>query len=130
MINETTLNGGLSEQLLKEIATWEKVTTIILHGGSVFEFKGPFPKGSHREGFYNLEDLGLGFSGHLNLDQVDHVAFQDKKHRGRESLAFVFVDKNNCCIFKIFVGRNSQGELITEQVTRFREIQSGKWLNK
>ena len=77
--------GSQATMLLEEIADWAWVTTIVLHGGSVFEFKGSFPRGKQGHGFYNLEGDMPGFHGHLNLDLVSHIRFQDKPHRGRES---------------------------------------------
>ena len=117
-----SIPGDKSLELLQEIADWGNTTTIILHGGSVFEFKGDFPKGSVAQGFYNLQGEN-GFEGHLNLEKVDHIAFQDKVHRGRQSYALVFTDKDNLCIFKIFVGRDSEGELHANQVNRFKALQ-------
>jgi putative heme utilization carrier protein HutX len=117
------ITGNKSLELLQEIADWGNTTTIILHGGSVFEFKGDFPKGSVAQGFYNLKGEN-GFEGHLNLEKVDHIAFQDKQHRGKQSYALVFNDEDNNCIFKIFIGRDTDGELLETQVMRFKELQA------
>lgn len=116
--------GSKAAMLLEEIADWEWVTTIILHGGSVFEFKGPFPKGKQGHGFYNLEGNMPGFHGHLNLDLVAHIRFQDKPHRGRESYAFVFESADNEVIFKLFLGRDASGELISSQTQRFKALRT------
>lgn len=113
------LAGEAAQSLLLDISNWGKVTTIVLHGGSVFEFKGNFPKGNPGHGYYNLTNDGSGFEGHLNLNAVDHIAFQDKPHRGQESYAFVFNDKTNQPIFKIFLGRDEKGQLIREQKAKF-----------
>lgn len=114
--------GELAEDLLKDISTWGNVTTIVIHLGSVFEFKGPFPKGSEGFGFYNLEGPTPGFHGHLKLDAVDHIAFQTKPHRGRESYALVFNDKDRQTIFKVFLGRDEQGELLSHQKAKFDQL--------
>ena len=118
-----TIPGENAQVLLEEIADWGNTTTIILHGGSVFEFKGDFPKGSVAMGFYNLKGDN-GFEGHLNLEKVDHIAFQDKQHRGKQSYALVFNDQNGECIFKIFVGRDKNGDLLEAQVNRFKALQT------
>lgn len=116
--------GTLAKALLEEIANWGPVTTIVLHGGSVFEFKGPFPSGSESQGFYNLAGETPGFHGHLNLERVSHIRFQDQPHRGRESYAFVFENDDNEVIFKIFLGREQSGELIASQKQRFKQLQA------
>ncbi|MEZ5539951.1 MAG: heme utilization cystosolic carrier protein HutX [Pseudomonadales bacterium] len=115
------LAGSQALDLLQQISTWGNTTTIILHGGSVFEFKGDFPTGTMAEGFYNLKGNG-GFEGHLNLESVQSIQFQSKNHRGRESHALVFVDKNNDTIFKIFLGRDAEGNLLQHQLEKFEQL--------
>lgn len=123
MTTLSSLPGEQAETLLRELADWGSTTTIILHGGCVFEFKGVFPAGEIGHGFYNLKGDKPGFEGHINLAVIDHIAFQDKPHRGRESYAFNFQDKDNQNLFKVFLGRDEQGELLQEQVKRFKQVQ-------
>ncbi|WP_417221928.1 heme utilization cystosolic carrier protein HutX [Amphritea sp.] len=124
------LPGDKAEALLRELANWGHTTTIILHGGCVFEFKGCFPEGSNGHGYYNLTGPVPGLHGHINLSAIDHIDFQDKPHRSRTSYAFNFQDKDNHNIFKVFLGRQADGELIAEQVTRFKAIKQQLNLNK
>jgi putative heme iron utilization protein len=65
-----------------------------------------------------------GFEGHLKLDNVYSIQLQSKNHRGRESHAFVFCDNNGDAIFKVFLGRDGQGELLPDQLAKFKTIQS------
>lgn len=124
------LPGEQAEALLRELATWGNTTTIILHGGSVFEFKGAFPKGSIGHGYYNLTGPLPGFHGHINLNKIHHINFQEKPHRGQISYAFNFQDKDDSNIFKVFLGRHEDGTLITDQLTRFKQIQQQLNLRK
>jgi putative heme utilization carrier protein HutX len=117
-----TMPGDKALELLRDISTWENTTTIILHGGSVFEFKGVFPKGELAHGFYNLKGEN-GFEGHLNLAKVSSIAFQSKQHRGQESHAFVFQDMTDQCLFKIFLGRDQNGVLHPMQKKRYLAFQ-------
>jgi len=114
--------GQNAQQLLEQISDWGSMTTIVIHGGSVFEFTGPFPKATEAEGFYNLKADGNGFHGHLNLQKIERISFQIKPHRGRESYAFVFEDANDEVIFKVFLGRDEQGELISSQREKFYQL--------
>lgn len=120
------LAGSQAEALMRELATWSNTTTIILHGGCVFEFKGPFPEGSIAEGFYNLDGPVPGFHGHINLKAIDYIGFQERAHRGRESYAFTFQDKEDQNIFKVFLGRDSDGQLLAEQVKAFQQIKTSQ----
>lgn len=123
-INTSVLAGGQAHALLCELATWGNTTTIILHGACVFEFKGPFPKGEIAEGYYNLSGPVPGFHGHINLGAIAYIGFQDKPRRGRESYAFTFQDADDNNIFKVFLGRDEQGQLLAEQVTAFQRIKT------
>lgn len=123
-----SLSGTEAFSLLQRISTWGNTTTIILHGGCVFEFKGDFPSGEIAEGFYNLKGKGSagasGFEGHLKLDNISEILLQSRQHRGRDSHAFVFVDKAGETIFKIFLGRDEQGRLLLNQLREFEQIKN------
>lgn len=119
-----SLAGKHALALLEAISEWGNVTTIVLHAGCVFEYKGPFPKGTMGEGFYNLDGPVPGFHGHLNLSKVARIEFQDRAQRGRQSYAFVFTSESNECMFKVFLGRDELGELIGPQVAAFKKIQA------
>jgi hypothetical protein len=123
MSKSNFIPGEQAQGLLEEIAGWQQaVTTIVIHAGSVFEFKGPFPAGVNGHGYYNLKGES-GFEGHLNLTEVAKITLQDKPHRGRDSYAFVFEHSNGEVIFKIFLGRDDAGDIIAEQLQRFKAIQ-------
>lgn len=121
---DNSLVGDQALALMQTLATWQNTTTIILHGGCVFEFKGVFPHGKLAEGFYNLQGNGNGFEGHINLSTIHNIRFQSREHRGRESHAFVFEGAEKAVIFKVFLGRDSHGVLIPEQLAAYHSIQS------
>jgi hypothetical protein len=115
--------GGQAEALLRELAGWGKLTTIVLHGGCVFEFKGPFPEGSIGEGYYNLDGPVPGFHGHIRLDAIDHIAFQVRAHRGRQSYALNFQNSDDENLFKVFLGRDDEGNVLAHQLKAFEKLQ-------
>lgn len=108
--------------LLNALSGWGDMTTIVFSAGCVFEFKGPFPAGELGEDFYNLDGPVPGLHGHLRIAAMHHVRFQDRPHRGRDSYAFVFETEDRQTIFKAFLGRDSQGEIIPAQLAAFRKI--------
>ena len=110
--------------LLRALPHWGLLTTIIFSGGCVFEFKGPFPTGNIAEGFFNLDGPVPGFHGHLRLDALQQVAFQDRPHRGRASYAFVFEDGSGHTVFKVFLGRDDNGEILVAQLEEFNRIRT------
>ena len=125
---QAVIAGEQAQQLLEKIADWGNVTTIIIHAGSVFEFKGPFPKGSNAEGYYNLKGAGqgaaAGFEGHLKIADIRDVTLQEKQHRGRDSYSFVFTNRKDELVFKIFLGREDSGEVIATQLDAFKALQA------
>jgi putative heme iron utilization protein len=52
------------------------------------------------------------------------VRFQDRPHRGRASYAFVFEDAAGNTVFKVFLGRGDDGEILPEQLDAFRRIRA------
>lgn len=121
---EPTLQHEQVLPLLQALPHWGNTVTIVFSGGCVFEFKGPFPGGTLAEGFYNLDGPVPGFHGHLRLGALQRVRFQDKPHRGRDSYAFVFEDAAGSTVFKVFLGRDSEGEIIATQLEQFQRIRS------
>lgn len=119
---ESSWPGERVEDLLRELATWGNTTTIVVRGGSVFEFKGPFPEGVMADGYYNLHGLLPGFHGHLRLDRIARVRFQEKTHRGRASYAFCFDTDQAETVFRVFLGRDDKGDLIPGQLAAYEQL--------
>ena len=109
-------------QLIEELPTWGKVTAIVQNEGSVFEFKGEFPKGSIAHGYYNFMHHKNPFHGHLLVDGLVEVAFVSKPHRGADSHSMVFLSPSGNCVFKVFLGRDAERKLIPQQVERFQQL--------
>ena len=105
--------------VLKDLPSWGDLVTIVLHGGCVFEYKGPFPAGEIGKGFYNFKGTRPGFEGHINLKAIDHIAFQVRQHAGRVAYALNFNDKDGANVFKVFLGRDDAGEIYSDQKYRF-----------
>jgi putative heme utilization carrier protein HutX len=119
---EQVIPGARARELLEDLPAWGDLVTIVLHGGCVFEFKGPFPPGTVGRGFYNLQGTRPGFEGHLRLDAIDHIAFQDRPHAGRIAHALTFNDARGRNLFKVFLGRDPDGNIWPEQIERYEAL--------
>ena len=118
------LAGGEQAQFyLEKLVGFGPVTTIVHSFGSIFEVKAPFPKGKIARGYYNLMGKSGELHGHLKLSNVVNIALVSKPFRGRESHYFGFFCEKGNNIFKVYLGRNDQRELIPEQVIAFRQWQ-------
>ncbi|MGP8306012.1 heme utilization cystosolic carrier protein HutX [Vibrio sp. YIC-376] len=116
--------GEHAQTILEYLAGFGPVTTIVHSFGSIFEVKAPFPKGKVARGYYNLMGREGELHGHLKLENIKHVALVSKPFMGRESHYFGFFSECGSNIFKVYLGRNKQRELIEEQVAAFRAMQA------
>lgn len=118
------LLGARAVEVLKALTSWGNLVTIVLHRGCVFEFKGPFPDGSLDKGYYNLDGTLPGFHGHLRLDAIHHIGFQDRPHAGRIAHALTFNGRTQSNLFKVFLGRNVDGDIYPLQMQAYTALRS------
>ena len=116
--------GTQARAVLEQLPDWGDLVTIVLHGGCVFEFKGPFPPGSVGRGYFNLQGTRPGFEGHLKLAAIDHIGFQDRRHVGRMAHALTFDDADGKTLFKVFLGRDADGEIWPHQLAAYAALRS------
>lgn len=116
------IKGNLAEAILHEVSHWGGVTTIIERDGSVFEFKGSVPEGKPGFGYYNLMGSAGQLHGHLKLDAIVNIALLSKPLRGKEAHAIVFFNRAGACVFKIYLGRDSQGVIHAQQLQAFNRL--------
>lgn len=119
---QPNLPGALALDVLRDLPAWGDLVTIVLHGGCVFEYKGPFPSGSVARGFYNLHGTRPGFEGHLRLEAIDHIGFQDREHAGRMAHALTFNDARGDNLFKVFLGRDDSGAIHFHQLASYEQL--------
>ncbi|MBQ1783502.1 MAG: heme utilization cystosolic carrier protein HutX [Gammaproteobacteria bacterium] len=110
----------LIDELLESLPEWGPLTTIVASGGSIFEFKGDFPRGKYGHGYYNLYTKGEGLHGHLKIDGFAAMALISKPFRGTESHHFCFFGSNGSPVFKVYLGRDKARQLLPEQVAHFQ----------
>ncbi|ABV88641.1 heme utilization cystosolic carrier protein HutX [Shewanella pealeana] len=118
----TILPLAEKDALLAELPEWGNMTTIVSASGSIFEFKGSFPKGKYAHGYYNLITKGDGLHGHLKLDVITAIALISKPFRGTESHSINFFGSQGEVVFKVYLGRDKKRVLLPEQVARFNQL--------
>lgn len=119
------IEGQYSETILTELPQWGEVTIIIEKAGSFFEIKETFPIGKSAYGYYNLnlgEETVKAFHGHLKLVHIKYIALVSKPLKGKETHAIVFISDKNQVVFKVYLGRNKQGEIYPDQIERFQKL--------
>ncbi|MEL7230989.1 MAG: heme utilization cystosolic carrier protein HutX [Pseudomonadota bacterium] len=109
--------------LLDDLHTWGEVFLIIQNRGLVAEMVTEFPTYTIARDHFNFKG-DTAFSGHLHVDAVQAVACLDRPFAGRRSLSVVFFDREGESIFKVFVRRDAERNLLTDQVAKFEAFRA------
>lgn len=109
------------DKVWTDITGWGAVMFIVHTINGVFEIKAPLPQGSHGRGYFNIHgDSPLG--GHLRIERCDGIYFVDRPFFGRRSCSIQFIDRDGDAMFKVFVGRDANRELLPDQIDRFAAL--------
>ncbi len=118
----TLLDGSLFETVVKDIKDWGDILTVIDVDGSIFELKGSFPKGGMKYGYYNLSDRRTPLKGHLKPDAISLIALVSKPFHGVDTRSVQFFSHSGRCVFKVYLSRNEQKQILPEQQERFEAL--------
>jgi putative heme utilization carrier protein HutX len=113
--------GGKFEDVLADLTTWGEVLFIVHTADIVLECAGRIPPGSFARGYFNLHgDSPIG--GHIKAANCTHIAFVSRPFMGRPSCSLQFFNGAGEAMFKIFVRRDKERNLLPEQVQRFSTL--------
>ncbi len=105
----------------EELRSWGEILMIVQTPDIVFEVAGTLPEGSEGHGWFNIHgDSPIG--GHIKKEACVSIAFVDRTFHGRRSLSVWFMNAAGSAMFKIFVRRDAEKELLPHQVTRFQTL--------
>lgn len=117
------LPGDRFEAVMADVSGWGEVLFIVHTPDIVLECKGTLPLGSFSRGYYNVHgDSPIG--GHIRADNCASIAFVSRPFMGRASRSVQFFNKAGEAMFKVFVRRDAQRELIAPQVERFDQLRA------
>ncbi|HPG89453.1 MAG TPA: heme utilization cystosolic carrier protein HutX [Hyphomicrobium sp.] len=115
--------GEAFDGIMSALTTWGDVLFIVHTADIVLECEGAIPPGTVGRGYFNLHgDSPIG--GHIKSSNCTHVAFVSRPFMGRESRSIQFFNASGEAMFKIFVRRDAQREMIAEQVVLFDELRA------
>lgn len=112
------------DEIIEDISTWGKILMIKITPSFVIEIKDHMPTGSYGHGYYNFDSKESSISGHLKVSDIDKIIFVSKSHRGMISHSVVFYDEKGEHIFKVFVTRDENRELISSQLEKFMKLKN------
>lgn len=120
---EAVLAGGQHfVAAMQDMKDWGEVTLIVNTGDVILEVKAPLPDGSLGRGFYNLHGKPAG--GHLKADACDFVAFVSRKFMGKDTHSVQFYGKNGPCMFKVYLGRGADRDILPGQAEAFKALRT------
>lgn len=115
--------GEKFTDVMGALTTWGEVLLIVHTQDVVLECAGKIPPGTFGRGYYNLHgDSPIG--GHLKAENCKHIVFVSRPFMGRASRSLQFFNAAGEAMFKVFVRRDAQRELIAEQVARFDALRA------
>lgn len=107
-----------------QMTKWGEVLFIVHTDDIVLEAEGSLPEGSEGHGWFNIHgDSPIG--GHIRKDNCASIFFVDRQFHGRRSCSVWFMNEKGSAMFKVFVRRDEQRELIGEQLAKFEVLRDG-----
>ncbi|WJR65699.1 heme utilization cystosolic carrier protein HutX [Neorhizobium sp. CSC1952] len=104
-----------------EMTNWGEVLFIVHTEDIVLEAEGSLPAGSEAHGWFNIHgDSPIG--GHIKKDNCASVTFVDRAFHGRRSCSVWFMNEKGSAMFKVFVRRDENRELIAGQLVKFEAL--------
>lgn len=111
--------GSQFVPVMEEISSWGKLTLIVNTPEMVLEAKGPVAKGSMGRGYYNIPG---GIGGHFKPEGFHSISFVNRTLMGKPSRSILFFNADGSCVFKLYLGRQENREMIPEQVEKFDRL--------
>jgi putative heme utilization carrier protein HutX len=115
------ITGDRFEELWKELIAWGQVLFIVHTDDIVLECEGTLPPGTSSHGYFNIHgDSPIG--GHIKASNCSRIVFVDRAFHGRRSCSVQFLNVTGNAMFKVFVLRDKQRELLADQVKLFEAL--------
>jgi len=117
----TVIPGGRFQEIMADLETWGEVLVIVHTPDIVLECAGRIPPGSVGRGYFNLHgDSPIG--GHIRYENCAEIAFVSRPFNGRPSCSIQFFNGQGAAMFKVFVRRDKERNLLPDQVERFENL--------
>jgi len=109
------------DEVWKSLQAWGEVLFIVHTDDIVLECTGSLPDGTHGHGYFNIHgDSPIG--GHIKASNCKAIAIVDRPFHGRRSCSVQFMNQKGNAMFKIFVRRDKERNLLPEQLEAFDQL--------
>jgi len=118
------IDGCHFVNLMQKMASFTEPMTVIFHHlDSIIEVTGKIPNGEIAQGYYNLmHGSESGLHGHLRYVNCQAIYLLDRQFMNRRTVAVNFINKQGECMFKVFVGRDENGNLRPHQIDELTQF--------
>ena len=121
--HRTIVPGALFTEVMADLETWGEVLVIVHTPDIVLECVGSIPPGQVGRGYFNLHgDSPIG--GHIRFENCTSIAFVSRPFMGRPSRSIQFFNAQGTAMFKVFVRRDAERNLLSDQVSRFDQARA------
>ncbi len=111
--------GSKFEEILQALTEWGEVLFIVHTPDIVLECAGKIPPGSFARGYFNLHgDSPIG--GHIKAENCADIAFVSRPFMGRPSRSLQFFNAAGEAMFKVFVRRDKERNLLVRTARALR----------
>jgi len=119
--HQTFVGGDRFQDVMADLEAWGEVLFIVHTPDIVLECVGRIPPGTIGRGYFNLHgDSPIG--GHIRYEACASIAFVSRPFMGRHSCSIQFFNAAGEAMFKIFVRRDAERNLLPEQVALFEAL--------
>ena len=112
------------DKIMEDVSKWGDVTFIVSNSSIIAEIKATIPKGSYGNGYFNLAHGLSPIGGHICTDNIAHICFVQKDVMGMESFSIQFFNKEGEGVFKIYLARAENKQIISEQKNAYLNLKN------
>lgn len=121
--HQTFVSGERFQEVMSDLQAWGEVLFIVHTPDIVLECVGRIPPGTIGRGYFNLHgDSPIG--GHIRYEACSSIAFVSRPFMGRQSCSIQFFNAAGEAMFKVFVRRDAERNLLPDQVARFEALRA------
>jgi putative heme utilization carrier protein HutX len=117
----TFIPGDRFEEIWSDMTHWGEILLIVHTEDVVFEIEGELPPGEHGQGFFNIHGDGP-IGGHLRAANCAAIYLVDRLFHGRRSCSVQFLNAAGHAMFKVFVRRDEERNLLPGQLQKFEDL--------
>ena len=112
------------EEVVEQMVGWGRLRVVVGSENVIMEVLTRFPRGRRGHGFFNLHDEGCCLGGHLRVSELSSIHLVSQPFMGLETRSVQFFDLSGRCMFKVYLDRDEQRNILRDQLQMFNSLRS------